>query len=81
MLCLSGFELYSRWVPLLMDGVVEFISELARPDDQMLSEIQLGRSTEQAIAEITDNLKNAIGVFLEFVKAFDKVNPIILFDK
>ena len=72
-----------------MDGVVELMSELARPDDQMLSEIQLGRSTEQAIAEITDNLKNAIdnnlfntcGVFLEFVKAFDKVNPIILFDK
>ena len=40
-----------------------------------------GRSTEQAIAEITDNLKNAIdnnlftcGVFLDFAKAFDTVN-------
>ena len=47
-----------------------------------------GRSTEQAIAEITDNLKNAIdnnlltcGVFLDFAKAFDTVNHNLLLKK
>ena len=45
-----------------------------------------GRSTEQAIAEITDNLKKEIdnnlftcGVFLDFAKAFDTVNHNIFF--
>ena len=45
-----------------------------------------GRSTEQAIAEITDNLKKAIdntlftcGVFLDFGKAFDTVRITIFF--
>ena len=44
-----------------------------------------GRSTEQAIVEINDNLKKAIdnnlytcGVFLDFAKAFDTVNHQIL---
>ena len=44
-----------------------------------------GRSTEQAIVEISDNLKKAIdnnlytcGVFLDFAKAFDTVNHQIL---
>ena len=47
-----------------------------------------GRSTEQAIAEITDNLKKAIdnnlltcGVFLDFAKAFDTVNHNLLLKK
>ena len=47
-----------------------------------------GRSTEQAILEITDNLKQAIdnnlltcGVFLDFAKAFDTVNHAILLNK
>ena len=44
-----------------------------------------GHSTSQAIAEIADNLRNAIdnnlyscGLFLNFSKAFDKVNHTIL---
>ena len=47
-----------------------------------------GRSTEQAILEITDNLKQAVdnnllacGVFLNFAKAFDTVNHAILLNK
>ena len=47
-----------------------------------------GRSTEQAIVEITDNLKKVIdnnlytcGVFLNFAKAFDTVNHQILLKK
>jgi hypothetical protein len=47
-----------------------------------------GRSTEQAIVELTDNLKKAIdkniytcGVFLDFSKAFDTVNHQILLKK
>ena len=47
-----------------------------------------GRSTEQAIVEITDNLKKAIdnnlytcGVFLDLSKAFDTVNHKILLNK
>ena len=49
---------------------------------------QKGKSTEQAILEITDNLKNAIddnlftcGVFLDFAKAFDTANHMILLAK
>ena len=47
-----------------------------------------GRSTEQAIVEISENLKKAIdnnlytcGVFLDFAKAFDTVNHQILLKK
>ena len=47
-----------------------------------------GYSTEQAILEITDNLKSAIdekqvtcGLFLDFSKAFDTVNHRILLTK
>ena len=47
-----------------------------------------GRSTEQAILEITDNLKQAVdnnlltcGVFLDFAKAFDTVKHAILLNK
>ena len=47
-----------------------------------------GRMTEQAILEITDNLKQAIDnnlitcrVFLDFAKAFDTVNHAILLNK
>ena len=47
-----------------------------------------GRSTEQAIAEIIDNFKNAIDnnlftceVFLDFAKAFDTVSHNLLLKK
>ena len=59
---------------------------------EILTQCQFGfrknHSTEQAIAEITDNFKKSIdnnlftcGIFLDFAKAFDTVNHTILLGK